>query len=108
MHPTGFAWLWPLVGHPTRLSDGTYADDSLATELGPGGRLLRLAQAGDQLGKQLPLAWTIDPDLLDSAADMSKPAGYKVISGDKTVPGAGSVSAQVWLQELQTATSSAQ
>ena len=36
VRPTGFSWLWPLVSHPSRLSDGTYADDSLAAEFDTG------------------------------------------------------------------------
>jgi hypothetical protein len=44
--PTGFSWLWPLVGAPVRLSTGVFADDSLATELETGGRLDRLLHAG--------------------------------------------------------------
>ena len=47
--PTGFSWLWPLVGAPVRLSTGVYADDSLATELETGGRLDRLLHTGSQL-----------------------------------------------------------
>jgi hypothetical protein len=104
VRPTGFAWLWPLVGHPTRLADGTFADDSLATEFAPGGRLLRLSQAGQLLGQQVPLSWVIDPDLLDSAAEMSKPTGYQRVAGDKTVPGTGGDSATAWLDQVKTAT----
>jgi Family of unknown function (DUF6049) len=108
VHPTGFSWLWPLVGHPTRLSNGTYADDSLATEFAPGGRLTRLSEAGAQLGQQVPLSWVIDPDLLDSAAEMSNPKGYRVVSGDGTKLGTGGQSATDWLTQVKAATATSE
>jgi Family of unknown function (DUF6049) len=108
VRPTGFTWLWPLVGHPTRLSDGTYADDSLATDFAPDGRLLRLSQAGEQLSEQLPLTWVVDPDVLDSAADMSKPSGYRVVAGGRTKAGVGTVAASGWLEQVKTATATSE
>ncbi len=108
VRPTGFTWLWPLVGHPTRLSDGTYADDSLATDFAPDGRLQRLSQAGELLGQQLPLTWVVDPDLLDSAADMSAPNGYRVVAGSRTKAGGGTVSAADWLEQVKTATATSE
>jgi hypothetical protein len=108
VRPTGFTWLWPLVGHPTRLSNGTFANDSLASELAPGGRLMRLSQAGDLLGQQMPLSWVIDPDLLDSAAVMSRPTGYRWVSGNRTTLGSGTVSAADWLAQLKTATANSE
>jgi hypothetical protein len=104
LHPTGFTWLWPLVAQPTRLSDGTYANDSLATEFGPGGRLARLSQTGEQLGQQVPLTWVVDPDLLDSAVDMSKPSGYRRVAGTGTKLGTGSIAAATWLAQVKHAT----
>jgi Family of unknown function (DUF6049) len=104
IRPTGFTWLWPLVSHPTRLSNGTYADDSLATEFAPGGRLTRLNEAGEELGQQVPLSWVIDPDLLDSAKGMSNPKGYRVVSGEGTKLGTGTASATDWLTQLAAAT----
>jgi Family of unknown function (DUF6049) len=104
VRPTGFSWLWPLVSHPTRLSNGTFADDSLATEFAPGGRLLRLSEAGAQLGQQVPLSWVVDPDLIDSATKMSSPNGYRVVSGEGTKLGTGTQSAADWLTQLKTAT----
>jgi hypothetical protein len=108
VRPTGFTWLWPLVGHPTRLSDGTYADDSLASDFAPGGRLMRLSQTGALLGQQVPLSWVIDPDLLDSAVEMSRPAGYRVVSGDSTKAGTGTQSATDWLTQVQTVTATSE
>jgi Family of unknown function (DUF6049) len=104
VRPTGFSWLWPLVSHPTRLSNGTFADDSLASELAPGGRLTRLSEAGAQLGQQVPLSWVVDPDLLDSATVMSSPKGYRVGSGEGTKPGTGTQSAADWLTQVKAAT----
>jgi hypothetical protein len=108
VRPTGFTWLWPLVGHPTRLANGTFADDSLASELAPGGRLARLTQTGDLLGQQMPLSWVVDPDLLDSAADMSRPTGYRWVSGNRTRPGVGTASAAGWLEQLKSATANSE
>ena len=62
---------------------------------------MRLSQAGALLGQQVPLSWVIDPDLLDSAAEMSRPAGYRVVSGDGTKPGTGTQSATDWLDPGQ-------
>ena len=55
---------------PVRLADGTFADDSLATELAPGGRLDRLLHAGAALGRARPHLG-VDPDLLETVADMA-------------------------------------
>lgn len=104
--PTGFAWLWPLVAHPTKLGDGTYADDSLARDLGGGGRLSRLAETGEALGQQVPLTWMVDPDLLDTARDMSN--GYTVLGSSNTVLGGGSELAGQWLETLRAATATSE
>ena len=76
--PTGFSWLWPLVGAPVRLARGIYADDSLATELETGGRLDRLLQAGSQLEQGAGLTWVLDPDLVETVADMADGNSYRV------------------------------
>ena len=56
----------------------------------------------------MPLSWVIDPDLLDSAADMSKPAGYLRVAGDGTQPGTGGISAAAWLDQIRTATATSE
>jgi hypothetical protein len=101
--PTGFTWLWPLVSRPTRLADGTYAEDTLAQEMEPGGRLTRLTEAGARLDQGAALTWVVDPELLDAAADMAD--GYQVRSPDgSVVPGGGAALASRWLDEVRAAT----
>ena len=76
--PTGFNWLWPLVAAPVRLSTGVFADDSLATELETGGRLDRLLHAGNELEQGAGLTWVLDPDLVETVADMADGNSYRV------------------------------
>ncbi|MDQ1600951.1 MAG: hypothetical protein QOD68_2425 [Actinomycetota bacterium] len=103
--PTGFSWLWPLVAAPVRLSTGVFADDSLATELETGGRLDRLLNAGSQLEQGAGLTWVLDPDLVETVADMADGNSYRVAAPDGgTVPGTGDVLAKRWLTELRAAT----
>lgn len=104
--PTGFTWLWPLVGRPTRLADGTFADDTLAQSLAGGGRLARLSEAGELLGEQVPLSWFVDPDLLETAKTMSE--GYTVAGPDNGVIGGGAQQAGSWLEQLRTATATSE
>ncbi len=107
--PTGFSWVWPLVAEPVRLADGTFATDRLARELAPGGRLDRLLQAGIRLDQGAALTWAIDPELVETVQDMAGGDGYRVVAdgGRNTVPGGGAGLAQVWLEQLQAATSGA-
>lgn len=101
--PTGFSWLWPLVSRPTRLADGTFADDSLAAEMDTDGRLSRLVGAAATLQDSNAITWVVDPALLDAAADMAD--GYRVQAPDgSTVPGGGSGLAGLWLDRLRTVT----
>lgn len=101
--PTGYTWLWPLVSRPTRLSDGTFADDALAGEMAAEGRLSRLLDAGARMQDSAGLTWVVDPELLSAAADMAD--GYRVQAPDgSTVPGGGSGIAGLWLDRLRTVT----
>jgi hypothetical protein len=103
--PTGFSWLWPLVAAPVRLSTGVFADDSLAADLETGGRLDRLVHAGAQLEQGAGLTWVLDPDLVETVADMADGNSYRVSSpAGGTVPGTGDVLAKRWLTELRAAT----
>ena len=102
---TGFSWVWPLVGVPVRLADGTFANDSLAAALAPGGRLDRLLATGGRLQDGAALTWAIDPDLVETVADMAD--GYDVVTADGTVPGGGSGLAQDWLAQLRSITAGA-
>jgi hypothetical protein len=104
--PTGFTWMWPLVSHPTRLADGTFADDSLATELEPEGRLDRLVDAGARMQQGAALTWVVDPELLAAIEDMADAdEPYQVVSDGATTPGVGSDLAAQWLAKLRIATS---
>ena len=101
--PTGFSWMWPLVSRPTRLADGTYADDSLAAEMDSDGRLSRLLESGADMQDAAAITWVVDPALLDAAADMAD--GYRVRAPDgSVVPGGGSGLAGLWLDRLRTVT----
>jgi hypothetical protein len=103
--PTGFSWLWPLVAAPVRLSTGVFADDSMAAELEVGGRLDRLLHAGNELEQGAGVTWAIDPDLVETVADMADSNSYRVATPDgRTVPGTGDVLAKRWLTELRAAT----
>ncbi len=108
LSPTGFSWLWPLVGPPVRLADGTFANDNLAAELATGGRLDRLLQAGARLDQGAAVTWAIDPELVATVEDMAD--GYRVVAdgGRSTVPGGGAALAQRWLEELRAFTAGAQ
>ncbi|MET7298310.1 DUF6049 family protein [Embleya sp. NPDC005575] len=74
------ATVWPLVDRPHR--DGTtlgdegqtpvFRDDDLAAQFAPGGRLYDLVN----IGTGMKVDWAIDPELLDSAAEMA--GGYRV------------------------------
>ena len=82
---------------PSRLADGTYADDSLATEMAPGGRLDRLVERGGELATPPALTWVVDPELLETAADMAD--GYRVRTRTgRPGAGAGTVWPADWLE----------
>lgn len=107
--PTGFSWIWPLVAAPVRKADGTFANDSLAAELAPGGRLDRLLQAGIRLDQGGAVTWAIDPELVETVQDMADNDGYQVDADDgSTVPGGAAGLARSWLEQLQAATAGAQ
>lgn len=96
----GLSVLWPLVDVPHRDSAGVFLDDSLAGSLRSGGRLQRLVGAGG--GSRLPLAWVVDPMLLEDVAAMAR--GYTVRAGTGTTRGAGAKAAADWLTALKRAT----
>ncbi|KUJ67920.1 hypothetical protein ACZ90_23675 [Streptomyces albus subsp. albus] len=102
---TRLAFLWPLIA-PTHITSRTSADepqtpifrdDRLKDELGPGGRLQQMVA----LGKDLPVTWVIDPDLLATADAMTR--DYEVEDGDDTRPGKGQEVAEKWLNDLERA-----
>ncbi|WKX71510.1 DUF6049 family protein [Streptomyces sp. XD-27] len=100
---TQLTYLWPLVSttHLTARTESDeqqtpiFRDDSLKAELAPGGRLQQLVA----LGKDLPVTWVIDPDLLASASTMA--SGYQVETKDgDTAAGDGQAAAKQWLNDL--------
>ncbi|MGW2400224.1 DUF6049 family protein [Kitasatospora sp. NPDC001664] len=118
--PTQLAVVWPITHAPELVAQtlGTendqtavLRDDSLATELAPGGRLHQLVQTG----KELPgLTWVVDPDLLDTVLAMTR--GYRVqkpgtagesAKEDNTVAGSGRDAATEWLKLLRAAVATA-
>ncbi|MFF2958236.1 DUF6049 family protein [Streptomyces sp. NPDC057963] len=104
---TKVTYLWPLIASPHVTAETgsddqqtpVFADDDLAAELAPGGRLEQLVS----LGSQLPVTWVIDPDLLASVDAMAR--SYRVKSGDTTVAGTNQAVAKEWLTSLEAAVS---
>ncbi|MFJ8667921.1 DUF6049 family protein [Streptomyces sp. NPDC093600] len=97
--------LWPLVSS-AHVSAETGSDDQqtpvfendeLAAELAPGGRLEQMVA----LGKDLPVTWVIDPDLLATVDAMT--GSYRVKAGTDTVPGRNQAIAERWLDSLEKA-----
>ncbi|MFI9626744.1 DUF6049 family protein [Streptomyces sp. NPDC052042] len=104
---TEITYLWPLIAPPHVTAETgsddeqtpVFADDELADELAPGGRLEQMVS----LGSRLPVTWVIDPDLLASVDAMAR--GYRVKSGDTTVAGKNQALAKQWLAALEAAVS---
>lgn len=103
---TGLTYLWPLISssHLTARTQSdeaqtpVFRNDDLAKELAPGGRLQQMVN----LGKDLPITWMIDPDLLATVNAMTE--SYRVQKkGGGTVAGKGQAYAKQWLMELQSA-----
>ncbi|MFD3531440.1 DUF6049 family protein [Streptomyces sp. NPDC058664] len=102
---TQLTYLWPLISSAhvsaeTATDDQqtpVFEDDALAAELKPGGRLDQLVS----LGKDLPVTWVLDPDLLASVDAMAN--GYRVKDGTLHVPGKNQAVAERWLNALETA-----
>ncbi|RCH66447.1 hypothetical protein DT019_22410 [Streptomyces sp. SDr-06] len=98
-------FLWPLISssHLTAQTGSdsqqtpVFADDSLARDIGPGGRLEQMVS----LGKQLPVTWVIDPDLLATVDAMTR--NYKIKVGDNLVTGTSQDAAKAWLSSLEAA-----
>ncbi|MGW7357813.1 DUF6049 family protein [Streptomyces sp. NPDC054802] len=102
---THLTYLWPLISS-THLTSETgsdeqqtpvFEDEALAAELAPGGRLDQLVS----LGRELPVTWVVDPDLLATVDAMR--GNYRVKAGDSTVPGKNQDVAKRWLNALEAA-----
>nr|WP_206323053.1 DUF6049 family protein [Streptomyces sp. HNM0575] len=101
---TELTYLWPLISssHMTARTQSdeeqtpVFRNDELAKELAPGGRLQQMVN----LGKDLPITWMIDPDLLATVNAMTE--DYRVQKeGGGTVAGKGQTYAKQWLMDLQ-------
>ncbi|MFD4140856.1 DUF6049 family protein [Streptomyces sp. NPDC058572] len=102
---TRFTYLWPLISS-THLTAETgsdeqqtpvFEDETLAAELAPGGRLEQMVA----LGRDLPVTWVIDPDLLATVDAMTR--NYRVKSGNTTIAGSkeNQAVAKRWLSALE-------
>ncbi|MBT2438919.1 hypothetical protein J7E93_02005 [Streptomyces sp. ISL-36] len=102
---TQLTYLWPLISSAhVSAQTGTddqqtpvFENDELAGELAPGGRLDHMVT----LGRELPVTWVIDPDLLATVDAMTR--SYQVKSGTETVPGKNQAVAKRWLDSLEKA-----
>ena len=109
------AWVWPLIDQPHHQICDALTDNSLASGLAPGGRLLGLLAAG-QSHPDADLTWAIDPALLGDAQTMTAP--YHVGSavnclGTTSYPASSvaypaSPAARNWLSGLRQVTTSQQ
>jgi Family of unknown function (DUF6049) len=103
--PLKISWLWPLIGQPQqKVCTATLATNDLASELGQGGRLSALLDAGASHPRARP-TWVIDPALLSDVSTMTR--RYQV-GGQPTCTGAApqpaSTAAASWLAALRKVT----
>ncbi len=85
-----------LQSTPSQLVPGEFADDHLAEEVGPDGRLTALLSSA----ARPDVSWAVDPDLIASLEAMA--AGYQVRTSAGLAPGSGAVDAARWLEDFHT------
>jgi uncharacterized protein DUF6049 len=103
----GISWIWPLIGRPDRSACGGLLTNRLAASLTPRGRLGGLLAAGRDYSARTHLTWAVDPELLSSAALMTKPyqtGGTPSCGGRSSRP--ASQAAAAWLAEVRSALTS--
>ncbi len=83
-----------LRSRPSQVRRGVFADDHLAREVRPGGRLDQLLEAADSDA----VSFAVDPALVDELTTMR--AGYTVEAADGGVTGTGQADASRWLQRF--------
>ena len=101
------SWIWPLIGRPDRSACGGLLTNRLAASLTPHGRLGGLLAAGRDYAARTHLTWAVDPELLSSAALMTKPyqtGGTPSCGGRSSRP--ASQAAAAWLAEVRSALTS--
>ena len=80
-----------LDSRPSLVSRGLFADDHLAQELAPGGRLSVLLRAADRPDT----TFAVDPALVEEIQTMK--GGYQVMEGGSPADGSGKADAERWL-----------
>ncbi|HET9873233.1 MAG TPA: hypothetical protein VFP89_11670 [Propionibacteriaceae bacterium] len=81
-----------LSSRPSEVRRGVFADDHLAAEIAPGGRLFALLAAA----RRPDMSFAVDPSLIDELQVMED--GYQVVSANgSTEAGAGAADASRWL-----------
>jgi hypothetical protein len=93
--PTRVSWIWPLVDQPGRDARGAFVNDTLATDVAPGGRLADLAAAPGAL----PVTWMVDPEVLEAAAALG--ATHERRTGTAVSDAAADPNAARWLSTLR-------
>ncbi|MDX6321188.1 MAG: hypothetical protein QOF52_1046 [Propionibacteriaceae bacterium] len=84
-----------LTSRPSQIRTGVFADDHLATDVAPGGRLSALLEAA----RQPDMTYAVDPSLIDELKTMK--GGYQVLSANgSTVAGSGTADAARWLEQF--------
>jgi hypothetical protein len=100
------AWVWPLIDTPQQTVCRALLTDGLASSISPAGRLGQLLAAGaGPAGRSAQITWAIDPSLLDSVAEMTRP--YRFGQSPTCAGGtarAASTTAAGWLGQLKAAT----
>lgn len=107
--PQELSVIWPIaakprVAHAPVRGSVVLADDILADEIRPGGRLHSLVNAAEQARTAWPelfdsLCFGIDPELVSTVRAMSR--GYRVRQGPNVVKGSGRADAKEWLTLLR-------
>lgn len=107
--PTDVAMLWPITDTRPRVvaapfnGQAVLADDALADDLAPGGRLAALVSAAESARADQrvfgSLCFAIDPGLLATVEAMTR--NYLVQTPSGRVPGTGTQAAVRWLKSLR-------
>jgi hypothetical protein len=107
--PASVSVLWPIVAREPKVVSAPHdgevvlADDALADELAPGGRLHAMVAAAESRRADPSLfgalCFAVDPDLLETVDAMAN--GYLVRTASGTVEGKGSDNARQWLDDLR-------
>lgn len=107
--PTRVTMLWPVVdashvaavSSPDEQRTPVFRNDALADDIAPGGRLRQLVE----IGRDLPVTWVVDPDLLATVEAMTRPYEVAGEDGDtdRTTRGRGTEAAKEWLDGFRKA-----